>query len=54
MARVISFLEDETMSQFQGKRFTHEYTHNVAPPEQFSRCYVQCARRIGCRDGGIV
>jgi hypothetical protein len=33
MARVISFLEDETMSQFQGKRFTHEYTHNVAPPE---------------------
>jgi hypothetical protein len=21
------------MSQFQGRRFTHEYTHNVAPPE---------------------
>jgi hypothetical protein len=33
MARVISFLEYETMSQFQGRRFTHEYTHNVAPPE---------------------
>jgi hypothetical protein len=28
------FLEDETMSEFQGKRVTHEYTqNNVAPPE---------------------
>jgi hypothetical protein len=34
-ARAISFLEDETMSQFQGKRVTHQYTqHNVAPPEK--------------------
>jgi len=28
-------LEDETMSEFQGKRITHEYTqNNVAPPEE--------------------
>jgi hypothetical protein len=29
------FFEDETMSQFQGERVTHQYTqHNVAPPEK--------------------
>src|SRR5271170_5339305 len=29
------FSEDETMSKFQGKRVTHEYTqNNVAPPEK--------------------
>jgi len=35
MARAISFLEDKPMSEFQGKRVTHEYTQtNVAPPER--------------------